>query len=128
MIHLRLFSELRRQPRRSFFMLLLLASLLIHPRSSSAHALEYLVAKLSLLPAGRVRLEITADYALNPLIPDADAAVKALEDPLHVLTGTQQLSLDQLTKPSFELHENWSRCAPARCHPQPPHRRVGVAA
>ena len=39
------------------------------------HAIEFLTARLTLLPGAEVRLEVTADHAFNPLIPDQGAAL-----------------------------------------------------
>jgi hypothetical protein len=90
------------------------------PLCAFGHAIEYLTAKLTLLPDAFVRLEITADHASNPLIPDEAAALDALKNPLYLQSGAKWLPLSDLTAPKIEHHKDWSRCAPPNLPPPPP--------
>jgi hypothetical protein len=90
------------------------------PLCAFGHAIEYLTAKLTLLPDAVVRLEITADHASNPLIPDEAAALAALKNPLHLQSGEKWLPLSDFTVPKLDHHKDWSRCAPPNLPPPPP--------
>jgi hypothetical protein len=106
--------------RLPFVIRILAFVLLLCPPGASGHAIEYLTAKLTLLPDAVVRLEITADHASNPLIPDEAAALAALKNPLHLKNGTSWLPLSDLVAPKIEHHKDWSRCAPPNLPPPPP--------
>ena len=90
------------------------------PLCAFGHAIEFLTAKLTLLPEAGVRLEVTADHAFNPLIPDEGAALEALRSPLEVLVGGNWSALDRLGRPMIENHTDWGRCAPPNLPPPPP--------
>jgi hypothetical protein len=90
------------------------------PLCAFGHAIEYLTARLVLLPEAVVRLEITADHASNPLIPDEAAALAALQNPLHLRSGTKWLPLNALSAPTIVHHKDWNRCAPPNLPPPPP--------
>lgn len=84
------------------------------------HAIEFLTARLTLLPGAQVRLEVTADHAFNPLIPDQGAALEALKSPVEVQVGGAWRSLDEMAGPVIENHTDWQRCAPPNLPPPPP--------
>ncbi|MFM7605491.1 MAG: hypothetical protein ACKO8Z_09860 [Prosthecobacter sp.] len=82
--------------------------------------MEFLTAKLILLPDGEVRLEITADHAFNPLVPDEAAALQAVASPLEVQVAGSWALLDQMVPRLIETHTDWLRCAPPNLPPPPP--------
>jgi hypothetical protein len=84
------------------------------------HAIEFLTARLTLLPEAIVRLEVTADHAFNPLIPDQTAAMEALRSPMEVQVGGGWRSLNDMGAPAVENHVDWKRCAPPNLPPPPP--------
>lgn len=90
------------------------------PLCAFGHAIEFLTAKLTLLPDAVVRLEVTADHAFNPLIPDQTAALEALKSPVEVQVGAGWCVLDELSPPLVEHHTDWPRCAPPNLPPPPP--------
>ena len=105
---------------RSFVIRLSAFVIFCCPLCAFGHAIEYLTARLILLPDRGVRLEMTADHASNPLIPDEAAALAALKNPLHLKNGAHWLPLSDLTVPKIEHHQDWSRCAPPNLPPPPP--------
>ena len=105
---------------RSFVIRISSFVILCSPLCAFGHAIEYLTAKLTLLPDAVVRLEITADHAFNPLIPDEAAALAALKNPLNLRSGEKSLPLSDFTVPSLNHHKDWSRCAPPNLPPPPP--------
>lgn len=90
------------------------------PLCASGHGLEFLTAKLTLLPDAEVQLEVTADHAGNPLVQDEAAARAAVASPLHVKHGETWVSLNSLAKPSLNSHADWAGCAPPSLPPPPP--------
>ncbi|MBL9134165.1 MAG: hypothetical protein JNG86_23325 [Verrucomicrobiaceae bacterium] len=87
------------------------------------HGLEFLTAKLTLLPEAGVQVEVTADYAGNPLVQDVAAARQAVANPLHVKVEGAWVALDSLAPVSVTEHEDWSGCAPPSLPPPPPEAR-----
>ncbi|MDZ4405194.1 hypothetical protein [Prosthecobacter sp.] len=77
------------------------------------HGAEFLSAKLTLLPDAEVLLEITADYAGNPLIADEAAAQEALIDPVRLSRNEMLVPLAELSAVSITQHDNWAEFAPA---------------
>lgn len=90
------------------------------PLCAFGHAIEFLTAKLTLLPGAEVRLEVTADHAFNPLIPDQAAAMEALTSPVEVQTGGVWHSLGEMGAPQVVSHADWERYAPPNLPPPPP--------
>lgn len=89
------------------------------PLCAFGHAIEFLAARLTLLPDAVVRLEVTADHAFNPMIPDQAAALEALKSPVEVRVGDGWRMLDGLASPAVEFHTDWTRCAPPNLPPPP---------
>ena len=90
------------------------------PLCALGHGLEFITAKLTLLPEATVQLEVTADYAGNPLVADEVAAREAIANPLHVRHGGDWVSLDALSRPKVTMHSDWASCAPPSLPPTPP--------
>src|SRR4051812_26414458 len=63
---------------------------------AGAHGTEFLLAKLQFDGRGSVRLELSADYAQNPMIEDEDAAEEILRHVLRVREGDQWRELSDL--------------------------------
>lgn len=93
---------------------------ILAPLCAFGHAMEFLTGKLILLPDAEVRLEVTADHAFNPLVPDEAAALEAVENPLEVLVDGSWALLNQMVRPSIQKHTDWLRCAPPNLPPPPP--------
>lgn len=74
-----------------------------------AHGTEFVLAKLQFDGAGAVRLEMTADYGQNPLIPDEVAARDVLTHVLRVREGDGYRELSGLR---FEKREKPDPSAP----------------
>lgn len=90
------------------------------PLCALGHGLEFITAKLTLLPEATVQLEVTADYAGNPLVADESAAREALANPLHVRQGGDWVSLNDMSRPTVTMHSDWGACAPPSLPPAPP--------
>lgn len=92
---------------------------ILAPLCAFGHAIEFLTARLTLLPDAVVRLEVTADHAFNPLIPDQAAALEALKSPVEVRVGDGWCLLDGLASHAVEFHTDWAGCAPPNLPPPP---------
>jgi hypothetical protein len=89
------------------------------PLCAFGHGLEFLTAKLTLLPEYHVRVEVTADYAGNPLVTDETAAREAVTNPLHVRVGDAWVPLMTMGRPVLSIHADWASCAPPSLPPPP---------
>jgi hypothetical protein len=103
-----------------FIRILATGGVVLAPLCVLGHAMEFLTAKLILLPDAEVRLEVTADHALNPLVPDEAAALQAVDRPLEVQVAGSWAPLDQMMPRLIEKHTDWLRCAPPNLPPPPP--------
>lgn len=111
-------------PRLSAILQLLAGGAIMAPLLAFGHACEYLVAKLEVRP-GAVRLEITADYGSNPMLPDEDAARIAIQRILEVRGNGQGQSapLGDLAPLVFERRQQWDPATPASFSPPPDGRQ-----
>lgn len=93
---------------------------ILAPLCALGHGLEFITAKLTLLPEATVQLEVTADYAGNPLVADERAARAAIANPLHVRRRGDWVPLDTVARPTLTAHSDWASCAPPSLPPTPP--------
>jgi len=101
-----------------FSIILAAGGAVLAPLCALGHGMEYLVAKVTLLPEAWVRLEVTADFAQNPMISDETAARDALRDPLRVQEGGVSVPLPEKGR-RIERREGWADLAPAAIFPIP---------
>lgn len=77
------------------------------------HGVEFLSARLTLLPDAEVLLEVTADYGSNPLLMDEASAREALADPIRLRQNETLVVLNQLSSPQIAENDDWAQFAPA---------------
>jgi len=80
----------------------LCALLLLLPALAWGHGAEFLGAKLQVLPARELLLEITADYGDNPMIADRAEAEAAIMNLLEVRWSGQSKALSALAPLTLE--------------------------
>ncbi len=89
----------------------------VAPLSVFGHASEFLFARLELKPGGLIRLEVTADYGGNPLLPDEAAARAALEKTLLILGKEGARPLLEWAPMRIEKRTQWDPATPASFSP-----------
>ena len=77
-----------------------------------AHGMECLFARVSPADGGAITVELTADIAGNPLIPDALQARRILAEAILVHLGDRDYPLDQLGTLTYEERTRFSDDAP----------------
>lgn len=90
------------------------------PLCAFGHGVEFLTARFELPDNQCVRIEMTADYAGNPLIDSREAAEAALNQSLEVRRGQEWVPLAAMAKPSLLRHGNWEQVAPPSLPPPAP--------
>jgi hypothetical protein len=103
-----------------FIVILAAGGAVLAPLRAFGHGLEFLTAKLTLLPDAVVQVEVTADFAGNPLVQDEAAARAAVAAPLQVKVADAWVPLDSLARPSLKHHANWASVAPPSLPLPPP--------
>lgn len=98
---------------QSFILILAAGGAVLAPLCASGHGVEFLSARLTLLPDAEVLLEVTADYGANPMIVDEAAARAALADPIRLRQGEEMTALNALANPQLTEHDDWETFAPA---------------
>ena len=83
------------------------------PLCAFGHGVEFLSARLTLLPDAEVLLEVTADYGSNPLLIDEASARAALADPIRLRQDDTLVALGSLSVPQIAENDDWAQFAPA---------------
>lgn len=83
------------------------------PLKTSGHGVEFLSARLTLLPDAEVQLEVTADYGSNPMLVDEASAREALADPVRLRQGETLVALNHLADRRLFETDEWAEFAPA---------------
>ena len=87
--------------------------IVLAPVGMSAHGVEFLSARLTLLPDAEVLLEVTADYGSNPMLVDETSARAALADPIRLREGDALVPLAERATPHVAENDDWEEFAPA---------------
>jgi hypothetical protein len=88
------------------------------PLSVWGHACEFLVARME-TGGGLLRLEITADHGGNPLLPDEEAAIQAVQEVVQIWSPSGPQKLAELAPLRIEKRTQWDLEAPASFSPPP---------
>lgn len=99
--------------RRSLSLILAAGGAVLAPLCAFGHGVEFLSARLTLLPQAEVLLEVTADYGSNPMLTDEAAARSALADPIRLRQNDKLVPLTTLSPSQISENDDWEQFAPA---------------
>lgn len=103
-----------RRLRHSVITIILAAGgAVLAPLCAFGHGVEFLSARLTLLPEAEVLLEVTADYGSNPMLTDEAAARAALVDPVRLRQDDVLVPLATLSASVVSENDDWEQYAPA---------------
>ncbi len=97
---------------RRAFSILFFATVVLPP-AACGHGVEFLSARLTLLPQAEVLLEVTADYGSNPMLIDEAAACAALADPIRLRRNDVLVPLSDMATATVSPQHDWAEFAPA---------------
>ena len=97
---------------RTVIISLLAGGAIMLPLLASGHGMELMQARLQFDPAGIAHLEMTADYAGNPMINSEGEARTALQDLLRIEVGGQQHKLSELAPLRLEKRDQFDPTSP----------------
>lgn len=103
-------------PRIRHLLIFAAGGAFLAPLFASGHGCEFLLARVD-VNHGRVRLEITADVAGNPLFKDESDAAEAVRTSLRVRTPAGLRALAELGPVTLEKRAEWDAGAPALFSP-----------
>lgn len=99
--------------RHSLSLILAAGGAVLAPLCALGHGVEFLSARLTLLPQAEVLLEVTADYGSNPMLTDEAAARAALADPIRLRQNDTLVPLASLAPSQISENDDWEQFAPA---------------
>ena len=91
---------------------ILIGAVFLLPSLSFGHGCELLFARLDAWD-GKVRLQVTADLAGNPMLHSYEQAAEALQTCLRVRTGDSARALSELSPVKLERGSVWDAEAPS---------------
>jgi len=97
---------------RTVIISLLAGGAIMLPLLASGHGMELMQARLQFDSAGIAHLEMTADYAGNPMINSEDEARTALQDLLRIEVSGHQHKLSDLAPLRLEKRDQFDPASP----------------
>lgn len=99
--------------RHSLSLILAAGGAVLAPLCAFGHGVEFLSARLTLLPQAEVLLEVTADYGSNPMLIDEASARAALADPIRLRQNDALVPLTAVSPSQISENDDWEQFAPA---------------